>query len=894
MKANRIRAGFLEFFKSKGHNIVSSDSLVPQNDPSVLFTSAGMNQFKEQFMGRITGFRRAASSQKCLRTADLANVGISPTHHTFFEMLGNFSFGDYFKKEAISWAWEFVTDVLKLPPERLWISVHKDDAQAYDIWLNTIKIQPEHIVKLGDKDNFWPANAPQDGPNGPCGPCSEIFYDWTEKVGCGRADCSPVCDCRRFTEIWNLVFTQYDRRPDASLSALPSKNIDTGMGLERITAVMQDVRDNYATDLFVPILDTLKEQLSRGGISACAEWFDTRAKAISDHIRAAVFSIADGVVPSNETRGYVIRKLIRRAIVNLKHAGIDKPFLYTLVHAVAKTMEEPYPELLRRHETIAGIIKKEEEMFWTILKERAPQNDASFRELAQNSASAELPCKVIVETTGISAGSANAFIQYDTYGVPLEISKENALKYGLVVVDDQVEKAMEIQRQRSRSKSRIAGEIFTKGTAELLQGISSDFIGYERLEENSAVTAIIKSDMLVEQVSAGDEADIIPAVTPFYAESGGQTGDTGILRNDAGFEAEVIDTRKVDKAILHKAKVKHGTLRKNDMVTLCVNQQTRLATARNHTATHLLQYALRTILGEHVEQSGSYVSAEKLRFDYSHLSPLKKEAIRDIEELVNQCVWDNIPVETRIMHKDEARQSGALAFFNEKYADTVRVLCIGNKSKEFCGGTHVRATGQIGLFKIISESSVAQGIRRIEAVTGTTAFARVQENEAVLENIASILKVPAPAAFDAAQKMAQQLKQQEKELQKLRSGSLLQNVDEMLARAEIINSVAFVRAEFENCDMNTLLKMSDAIREKKDPVICVLASIGAKNSILVVGLSRGLVEKGLDAVKIMKELTQIFGGSGGGRKELAQAGTKDVEKLRQALKLSADIVRKFL
>ncbi|MCP4649895.1 MAG: alanine--tRNA ligase [PVC group bacterium] len=880
MKSNEVRSKFLKFFKSKDHKIAKSDSLVPQNDPSVLFTSAGMNQFKEQFMGKITDFSRAASSQKCMRTADLVNVGKSPTHHTFFEMLGNFSFGDYFKTEAISWAWEFVTKVLSLPKERLWISVYHKDQEAYDIWTKTIKIPKERIVKLGDKDNFWPANAPTDGPNGPCGPCSEIFYDWTENYGCKKPDCNPACDCGRFTEIWNLVFTQYNRQSDGSLNPLPSKNIDTGMGLERITSVMQDKRENYDTDLFVPIINAIKENLKRENITPDNAWLDSQAKAIADHIRAVTFAITDGVIPSNESRGYVIRKLIRRSIMYLKQTGFEKPFCYKLVYVIADNMKEPYPEVLERHENIAGILKKEEEMFWAILKERAPQADEAFKALVAKS------------KNGADAAQL-AFNQYDTFGVPLEISKEIARKYNLVISDDDFEKEMDKQRERSRSGTQIAGEIFAKTTGHLIQGIKSDFIGYDSLSAESKVIAIIKNDALVDEAEKNEEVDIILAKTPFYAEAGGQIGDTGLISAD-DFSAEVINTIKVDAAILHRVKIKKGTIKKGSTVLAEVNKGFRFLTMRNHTATHILQYALRKTLGKNVEQSGSYVTPEKLRFDFTHLEQLSPKTIAEIENLVNECIWDNYPVHTNITSINEAKEKGALAFFQEKYGDTVRVVSVENHSQELCGGTHVNATGEIGLFKITSESSIAQGIRRIEAVTSKEAFNRAQEKEKTISEISRLFKTSPENLISTAQKLAEQVKTQEKELAKHKKTSASQEADTLLDSAQNINNIAVIIKELKNYDMDALRKICDRLKSKTDNVICVLASTGLKKPLLIVGLSSSLAKKGLDAVTIIKEITAIAGGGGGGKKDLAQAGTKDEIGLRKALDQSKQIVEKFL
>ncbi|MFH1062379.1 MAG: alanine--tRNA ligase [Candidatus Omnitrophota bacterium] len=885
MTSNQVRQKFLDFFKSKGHKIISSDTLVPQNDPSVLFTSAGMNQFKQQFMGNITDFRRAASSQKCMRTADLVNVGISPTHHTFFEMLGNFSFGDYFKPEAILWAWEFITQELNLPKDKIWVSVHNSDNEAYAIWLNQVKIDKNKIVKLGDKDNFWPANAPKDGPNGPCGPCSEIFYDWGEEFGCKDPACSPACDCKRFSEIWNLVFTQFDRQSDGSLIALPSKNIDTGMGLERITSVVQNARENYSTDLFAPIIAAILELLKRKNIVPDAQWRDTKAKAVADHIRAACFAIADGVVPSNETRGYVIRKLIRRSIMNLKAVGIKAPLCYGVVNTIGIVMEQQYPEIKRKQQTIAGIMQKEEEMFWKILDERCEDNELQFKAYAKN------------PQADITAANI-AFNQYDTYGVPLEISKENAQKYGLKILDEDFEVLMDEQRERSRCATQISSEIFAKSIGPLINDLASVFTGYEELTTQAKVIALVQGEKLMDAVDSKDNnncVDVILDKTPFYVESGGQIADKGKILLKNGF-IDIIKIEKVNNAILHRGQVHNGCIKINDLVTAEVMTKDRCATARNHTATHLLQYGLRQILGEHIEQSGSAVSAEKLRFDFSHLKALKKQTIDKIENLVNELIWENLTVQTEVMNIEQAKKSGALAFFGDKYGDTVRVVSILGlpQAKEFCGGTHAQATGQIGLFKIISESSIAQGIRRIEAVTSRAAFDLVKHQQNLIEQISDLFKTDADKLVEAAEKTIKHLKEQEKEIRSLKMGSLSNDLSGILASAVKINQVSVIIKQFADYDVNALRKMNDSLKTKADPMISVLGSTLGSKPMFLVGVSSSLVNKGIDAVQIIKEVSAIAGGSGGGKKELAQAGAKDALGLSAAMDQALKIVEKFI
>ena len=887
MTSNQVRQKFLDFFKSKGHKIISSDTLVPADDPSVLFTSAGMNQFKQQFMGNITDYRRATSSQKCMRTADLVNVGISPTHHTFFEMLGNFSFGDYFKQQAITWAWEFIIQELKLPRDKIWASVHTSDDEAYDIWLNTVKIDKNKVVKLGDEDNFWPANAPKDGPNGPCGPCSEIFYDWGKEYGCDDPNCSPACDCKRFSEIWNLVFTQFDRQKDGSLFPLPSKNIDTGMGLERITSVVQNVRENYGTDLFVPILESINEQLKRKDIVPNDDWKSNKAKAIADHIRAACFAIADGVVPSNETRGYVIRKLIRRSIMNFKAVGIKGPLCYGLVNTIGNIMEKQYPEVKRKQQTLAAIIKKEEENFWKILDERSEENELLFKELLKGKSN-DTPAQI-------------AFNQYDTFGVPLEISKENAKKAGLEILDDDFEKLMDEQRERSRCDTQISSEIFTKSIGHLIKDLSSEFTGYEELETQAKVIGLLQCDVMKQSVSSDEnfQVDVILDKTPFYMESGGQASDKGKILFENGF-IDIVEIKKVNNAIVHRGIVHNGCIKINDLVRAQVLSPERNATARNHTATHLLQYGLRQILGEHIEQSGSSVNSEKLRFDFTRLKALKKETIDKLENFVNELIWENLTVQTQVMSIEQAKDSGALAFFGDKYGDTVRVVSVLDLPKgeklcsEFCGGTHIQATGEIGLFKIITESSVAQGIRRIEAVTSRAAFDLIKNQEKLIEQISGLFKTDADKLADAATKTIKQVKAQEKEISRLKQGFLTNDAGELLKSAKKINQVSVIIKEFDNYDVNALRKVNDNLKTKADPMISVLGSAVNGKAMFLVGVSASLVNDGIDAVAIIRKISAIAGGGGGGKKDLAQAGAKDLECLSQAMSEAFKIVEEFI
>ncbi|MDD5356480.1 MAG: alanine--tRNA ligase, partial [Candidatus Omnitrophica bacterium] len=676
MQADILRKKFLDFFKAKKHKIVESDSLAPKDDPTVLFTPAGMNQFKKQFLGHLTGFSRAATSQRCLRTDDLDKVGKTPSHHTFFEMLGNFSFGDYFKEEAIAWAWEFLTKELKIDEDKLWVSVYKDDDESYKIWRNKIKVPANKIVKLGDKENFWPSEAKEKGPNGPCGPCSEIFYD--QGGGCGKPDCSPACSCGRFPEIWNLVFTQFNRKADGKLEPLPKKNIDTGMGLERLAAVMQGVPNNFETDLFRPLIKEISANVS-------ANVKKEFIYAIADHIRAVTFAIYDGILPSNDGRGYVVRKLIRKSTYNL---SLHKPFLYKLVPIVAEIMKVPYPDLGSRRENIAEIVLTEEKNFISILK----SSDALLKEKFSEPSFASDPVKSADLT----------FELYDTYGLPLEVTT-NWLKekFRVEISQDRLNKKVEEQKTRSKLQSAMKGDVFDLKDLHLT-ATKTNFSGYSKYEVKSRILKIVKDNAPVKKITKGDQAQVILDKTVFYAESGGQVGDTGKLIKGKNI-FQVIDTQKFDKVIVHKGVVKEGSFKNADELRACVDVERRLSIGRNHTATHLLQAALREVLGAHVQQQGSLVAEDKLRFDFTHFKALTSEQLCRVEQIVNEHIMNNEDLSVKEMPLSTAKKTGALAFIGEKYEGKVRVVSIAEVSKELCGGTHLDSTGQIGLFKIIQE-----------------------------------------------------------------------------------------------------------------------------------------------------------------------------------------------
>ena len=711
LKSAELRKEFLEFFRSKGHTVVPSDSLIPSNDPSLLFTGAGMNQFKEYFLGFKRDKKRAASCQKCFRTGDVEQVGQTASHLTFFEMLGNFSFGDYFKKEACLWAWEFMTARLKIPKEKLWATVYEQDEEAAEIWKKEIGLPPERIVRMGAKDNFWPSNAPADGPNGPCGPCSELHYDYgccTIGKKCPDPEkCQPGCPCGRFVEVWNLVFTQYDRQPDGSLKPLPAPNIDTGMGLERLTAVMQGKTAGFETDLFQPMVEAIKSLLVPG----TAVPGTSQVYAIADHVRALSFLISDGVVPSNDGRGYVLRMLLRKAVRAGRSLGLNKPFLYQLSPLVVKTMGEAYPELTHRRESIALVIKTEEERFFQMLEEKIPLVEAEIQTHRKS---------------WLDAATMARF--YDTHGLSYEEISVISFKHSVgFAPKEEFEKALKMLQAKSREKSAFSGTIFAKDVfQERVSGIkATDFVGYESLTARTKVLGLIQENRLVNEAKAPAKIAVVMDQSPFYGEAGGQVGDAGVLHASEG-KLKVTDTQWVGGILAHQAELTEGKIRVNDPVRAEVDASRRQLVARNHTATHLLHAALRKVLGAHVAQAGSRVAPDHLRLDFSHGQGLTGSQRDSVESLVNEWVERNDPVRVDKMGIDEAKKTGAMALFGEKYGSQVRVVSIGDISKELCGGTHLEGSGDVGFLTIVEEGSIASGVRRVEALTAQAALDSVK------------------------------------------------------------------------------------------------------------------------------------------------------------------------
>jgi len=878
MKASELRQAYLDFFAKKGHRVVRSDSLVPPaEDKSVLFTPAGMNQFKNEFMGRREpGFTRAVTSQKCLRTADIDNVGRTAWHHTFFEMLGDFSFGDYFKRESITWAWDFLTNVLKLPPERLQVSVFEDDDEAFDIWEKEIGLDPAIIHRFGEHDNFWPADCPSKGPNGLCGPCSEIFYDYGKDVGCGRPDCNPSCECDRFCEIWNLVFQQFDRKDGGVLEPLPTKNIDTGMGLERTAAVLQGKRTSFDTDLFVPLIRAVEREAETDYAAVRETRKGVAFRRIADHVRAGVFCISDGILPGNSGRGYVLRKLLRRALLDGRRLDMKDPFLYRLVPVVVEVMGDHYPEIAERRENISRLIRMEEERFLQTL-------DQGMNILQ------EMLARLRARGADTLSGE-DAFRLFDTYGLPLDVTETILGDEGLSVDKAGFEKAMDKQRELSRQGTRIASDIFAGGPVVALRerGCSTQFTGYEEDEGHGKVVGIITGEETADLLDENADGALVLDRTPFYGEAGGEVGDTGIIRGE-GWLFEVADTQRSEGLFLHMGKVKTGTVRVGDSATAKPDVARRAAVRRNHTATHLMHMALRAVLGKHAEQAGSYVGPDRLRFDFTHMKAVTPEELRLVEQMVNARIIENSPVTFRHTTLDQARAEGAMALFGEKYADVVRLLDIGGYSKELCGGLHCSATGEIGLFKILSESSVAAGVRRIEAVTGMEAVKFVHAQEDLLRSVCETLGAQEAQLVERARQLSDQVKELRKEVQRARR-STAPSADEYLKNAADVGGAKIVAAKVEGATADDLRALSDRLRQAGGSIGVVLATETEGKATLIVAFTKDLIERGCHAGNIAGAAAKLCGGGGGGRPDMARAGGKDPSGLDNALKKAVEMI----
>ncbi len=865
MTGNEIRTAYLEFFKSKEHLILHSFPLIPENDPSLLLIGAGMAPLKPYFTGKLVPpSYRVTTSQKCIRTDDIDNVGRTARHHTFFEMLGNFSFGNYFKKEAISWAWEFLTKVLELDQSKLSVTIYPDDDEAYDYWHNMIGLPDDHIFKMDD--NFWEIG------EGPCGPDSEIFYDLGPERGCGKPTCTVGCDCDRYLEIWNLVFTQFNRTKDGEYVPLEKKNIDTGMGLERIASVVQEKESNFETDLIYPIIEKVIA-ISGGDYSKPDQ--KMAMKVIADHIRAVTVMIGDGILPSNEGRGYVLRRILRRAVRYGRVLGINDLFLSSLVDTVITILGAEYPELKQYESLIKRIIDTEEKQFSATL--------AQGLEMLQDLMNAAGDKKVL--------DGQSVFKLYDTFGFPVELTQEIAEENGFEIDLDGFKEAMKEQQDRARAaRTKVDAKVVVPDTTKLDQ---SKLVN-DPAAEQAQIVMIGKDGVEVETAGDGEEVTLILDANPFHAEGGGQLGDTGSIRA-AGGSAAVSDAKALPNGLVYLiATVKEGAIHSGDTVQLSVDKARNLALARNHTATHLLQAALRTVLGNHVNQAGSLVTPDHLRFDFTHFSPVTAAELEKVEQLVNDEILKNDVVTIEEMPIDAAKEKGAMALFGEKYGDIVRVVSVDGFSCELCGGSHVKSTAIIGSFRILSESGTGTGVRRIEAVTGAAALQKAKEDQAVLRQLATDLKAKNNEITTKVANLMSQLKEAEKELQQLKKEAALSDLDTILASQETIGGVSVVAAETQADSMDSLRDLADTIMDKLGNGVVLLSAAHEDKINFVCKVAKADTKKGLHAGKIIKAAAQVAGGNGGGRPDMAQAGGKEPAKAGEALQAGKQLVQELL
>ena len=874
MGLNEIRSKFLKFFESKDHYLKESASLVPQNDKSLLLINSGMAPLKNYFAGvEVPPSVRMTTCQKCIRTGDIENVGKTARHGTFFEMLGNFSFGDYFKEQSISWGWEFVTQHLNIPEEKVWVTVYEEDDEAFGIWENQIKIPKERIVRLGKDDNFWEIGI------GPCGPCSELYFDRGEEYGCDNPDCKPGCDCDRYLEFWNHVFTQFNRDEEGNYGQLEHKNIDTGMGLERMACIMQGVDTIFDVDTIKHILNTVEKmanvEYGKGGKT------DVSIRIITDHIRAVSFLVADGVLPSNEGRGYVLRRLLRRAARHGKLLGIKENFLYKLVDEVIKVSGEAYPELVEKESYIKKVIRIEEEKFNETIDQGMEILASYIADLKKNG-----------ETT---LSGENAFKLYDTYGFPIDLNQEILEEEHLSIDEEAFNEEMNKQRERARSaRGNMDGESWKEDPlSKLDSSVASTFEGYFELENSGIIKAIVKDNELVDSAVAGDKVIVVLDKTTFYPEGGGQAGDAGLLVNkNEDIVVEVIDTKKgANNTIKHIGIVKSGMINTGEKLSTIVDKEIRMASARNHSATHLLHKALKEVLGEHVNQAGSLVTSERLRFDVTHFEAITKEELKVIEEKVNDVILESLNITCENMSINDAKNKGAMALFGEKYGDEVRVVSMGDYSIELCGGTHLTNTSQIGMFKILSEGGVAAGVRRIEAITGRAVYNYLKEKEEIISNVCSNLKTKEDSLSQKVTSLIEENKSLSKELHDMKTKMSLQAVDSVLDSKLDVNGVNLVTTKFEGMDMNTLKEVADNLRDKLVSGVVVLANTTDDKLNLVATATKDAVDKGVHCGNIVKSIAQIAGGKGGGRPNMAQAGAPDVSKVDEALNHASEVLK---
>jgi alanyl-tRNA synthetase len=868
-----IRQAFLDYFATHGHEVVSSSPLVPQNDPTLLFTNAGMVQFKDVFLGREKrNYHRAASSQRCVRAGgkhnDLENVGYTARHHTFFEMLGNFSFGDYFKRDAITFAWEFLTQTIGLSPEKLWVTVYEEDDEAANIWLKEVGVDPARFTRIGDKpggkryesDNFWSM-----GDTGPCGPCSEIFYDHGEEIWGGPPG-TPEEDGDRYIEIWNLVFMQYNRDADGTMTELPKPSVDTGMGLERLAAVLQGVHSNYEIDLFVHLIEAAAK------LTGCENLGEKSLRVIADHIRSCAFLIVDGVLPSNEGRGYVLRRIIRRAIRHGYMLGVQEPFFHKLVAQLCQEMGDAYPELVTQRDQVERVLRLEEERFAVTLEKGMKILEETIASLKGK----EIPGKTV-------------FKLYDTYGFPMDLTADIARERELTIDQAGFDRAMAEQREQSQASSQFG---VTEVSSLELEG-QTEFTGYELLEDQVRVVALLREGQQIESLQCGETGVVFLDRTPFYAESGGQVGDLGVLMGN-GVLFEVEDTLKQGgERFAHIGKLEEGSLKVGDSITAQVNAYTRQATRLNHSATHLLHAALREILGDHVAQKGSLVDAERLRFDFSHFEPISRETLQAIEQRVNEEIRCNHQVETNLMDLEQAKTSGAMALFGEKYDEVVRVLRMGDFSTELCGGTHVNAVGDIGLFKITAESGIAAGVRRIEAVTGQRAIEWMEADEERVLRVAELIKSGREEVEEKLSQILERNRKLEKEMEQLKGKLASAAGNDLAASAVRVGEVSVLAAHLDGADPKSLRETMDQLKNKLGSAVILLATVAGGKVSLVAGVTKDLAGQ-LKAGDLVKLAAEQVGGKGGGRPDMAQAGGTKPDALPDALGMVEPWVRERL
>lgn len=885
-----IRESYLAWFEAREHTRYPSDSLIPSNDPTLLFTGAGMNQFKDMFLGKGNlPYTRMTTAQKCLRVPDLENVGRTAGHHTFFEMLGNFSFGDYFKAECLPWVFGWFTEGLGLPRDRLVVTIYLDDEEAYKVWTDVVGLAPERIYRFGEKENFWPAEAPSKGPNGPCGPCSEIYFDLEPEQalpsGEGLEEL-PKC----FIEIGNCVFTQFDRQEDGSLPPLPQKNIDVGLGLERITSVLQGKQSNFDTDIFAPYIELVAERSGkRYGEDPSA---DISMRRIADHARAVTFCISDGALPSNEGRGYVVRKILRRACRDAYELGVEDAILADVCGLVCERMRDAYPQLDDSRKQVVALVGQEEKAFRGIYARGIERFEQWFEALGSRDGWPEREVDELGAMPVPPGSGAVAFELHDTFGFPVDITRALLLDRDLALDEDGFDTEMEAQRERARQGSALSGDVFADNAITRLKERkvpTTEFLGYTELSADSEILALVRDESDVESLQAGEIGELVVARTPSYAESGGQVGDVGEIRGPHG-RAKLSDCKRQDGYFFHKVEVLEGRLTLGEGVTIDVDRAARSATERNHTATHILHAALKAIVGEHVGQAGSLVAPGRLRFDFTHGEKLDDETLRKLEDAVSEQIMAAYPLEPQEMAIDEARASGFVAMFGEKYGDTVRTLAIGDYSRELCGGTHVANSGEIGAFRILQETSVAAGVRRIEAVTGYDALHAAQADRGRVDALSQSLKVPASELADRVGKLRQDLRRAEKELAELKRSMAKDASADLEGETRAHGSRQILAASLEGADNAQLLDALDRLRRKHDSFAGVLFGPHDKGVAIVAAVSKDLAGKTLHAGNVLREVAGILGGGGGGRPEMAQGKGKDASKVEAAIERAWELL----